>query len=196
MNKTAEKQSIWRKTFVSEWVNGDQLTESVRLFQKPGYCHNIQELLHQPPNLCHTYWINIYDRSTPCTIILHNYIFYILPHIIILDAIPSDTSLWFTSITLKVKLLFLQILKHALCQCYQSTRKLVLFTCQSQFSLSFGTWWVLILDPVGNAIVNHKFYITRFLWDFKNCIRLYVNCNETLQMQNSAFNSRPTYSNE
>ncbi len=124
------------------------------------------------------------------------YIFYILPHIIILDAIPSDTSLWFTSITLKVKLLFLQILKHALCQCYQSTRKLVLFTCQSQFSLSFGTWWVLILDPVGNAIVNHKFYITRFLWDFKNCIRLYVNCNETLQMQNSAFNSRPTYSNE
>lgn len=53
----------------------------------------------------------------------------------------------------------------------------------------FGPHWECYCEP-------QSFPITRFPWDVKNCIRLYVKCNETLQMQNSALNSRPTYSNE
>lgn len=56
-------------------------------------------------------------------------------------------------------------------------------------SVHFGPHWECYCEP-------QSFTITRFPWDLKNCIRLYVKCNETLQMQNSALNSRPTYSNE
>lgn len=68
MNKTAEKQSIWKKTFVREWVSGDQLTESVRLVQKPGYksvCTG--HLIYAT----HTE-LKIYDRLTPSAIVSDN----------------------------------------------------------------------------------------------------------------------------
>lgn len=83
------------------------------------------------------------------------------------------SRVWFTSITSKVRLLFLQILKHILYQSYQPTRKQVLFTHQSQFSLTFGTWWVLIMDPAGNAIVNHKVLL---LQGFYGILRTVSDC--------------------